>query len=264
LSTIDPVIARMMSKDPADRPASLGECIELLTRAQGDIPLGEAATIPAAANLMSPFAAQSHRRLETVPTVIDDGHSQPGSASIRVGAAGQTFLGSESDVMSPVARPSRVVPLIAAGALALVAAIGVVAFVKGSPKASVTAVNASATQAAPPPPTTPVVVAAPPAPSAPVIEDGKVRVDGAPAGAIVTADGRELGAAPGPFSLKNGSEAKLVVTAKGYKAKEVTVKAAPDLVVKVALDRQASPGAAKAPAGKGKGIHSDLEGFDPQ
>jgi hypothetical protein len=66
-----------------------------------------------------------------------------------------------------------------------------------------------------------------------------------------------------PFALKNGAEAKLVVSAKGYKTKELTVKAAPDLVVNVALDRHVTgTGTPKAGAGKGKGIHSDLEGFD--
>ena len=103
---------------------------------------------------------------------------------------------------------------------------------------------------------------APPQPA--VVDDDNIRIDGAPTGATVSADGRELGAAPGPFNMKNGAEAKLVVTAKGYKAKELTVKAAPDLVVNVALDRQPATGGGpgKPAAGKGKVIHSDLEGFD--
>jgi serine/threonine-protein kinase len=256
---VDPIIARMMAKEPADRPASLGECIDLLSRAIGDIPLGEAATIPAAAGVMSPLAGY---RLDSVPTVIDDGKSMPGSASVRVLAASQSLLGSESDVMPPIVKPLRIAPYVVAAVAAMIAAIVVVVALKSTGKSGGTNASAVPTQEVSSASTEKAAGPSAAALPHPVpIEDVKVRVDGAPAGAVVTADGRELGAAPGPFTMKNGAETKLVVSAKGYRAKEVTVKAAPDLVVTVALDRQAGAGGAK-PAGKGKGIHSDLEGFD--
>lgn len=262
---VDPIIARMMAKEPNDRPSSLSECIDQLVRAVGDPDLASAATIPAAAGVMSPFHQPAHRRIDTIPTVIDDGKSVPGGASVRILAASQSLLGSESDVMLPVSKPSRIVPFIAAGVLVVVAAIGIGVALKSSAKPSIAAASAESTSTA----SLPSAAAPSSAPSAmvsatPAIEDVKVRVDGAPAGAMVTADGHELGAAPGPFTMKNGAEAKLVVTAKGYKPKELSVKASPDLVVNVALDRQAGIGTGKAGAGtgKGKGIHSDLEGFD--
>jgi len=105
----------------------------------------------------------------------------------------------------------------------------------------------------------------PPASQPAMPEDAKGRTEGGTSGATVTADGKERGLAPGPFTLKNGSETKLTVSAKGYKTKELTVKAAPDLVVAVSLDRQAAGGGTvKGAGGAGgkKGIHSDLEGFD--
>jgi serine/threonine protein kinase len=268
---VDPIIAKMMAKEPADRPSSLGECIDRLVTAQGDIPLGEAATIPHAANLMSPFHA-SHRRLETVPTVIDDGKSQPGSAQVRIAAAGQSLLGSESDVpASAPVKPRRLLPFIAAGGLAAVVAVAIALSLNGGAKpAASTPASGGAGVVQEPPQAKAAQSAAQPVGStaqAPAAEDVKIRIDGAPAGAMVSADGKELGAAPGPFTMKNGVETKLVVTAKGYKTKELTVKASPDLVVSVSLERLLNvtgmpKGGAGAAPGKGKVIHSDLEGFD--
>jgi hypothetical protein len=182
---------------------------------------------------------------------------------VRIVAASQSLLGSESDVMLPVVKPTRVLPFVAAGLLAVVAAVVIVVTMREPAKPAVSAASAAAPASALPSSVTTTTSEPPAAPEAPVAEEVKVRIDGTPAGAIVSADGKELGAAPGPFTMKNGAETKLVVTAKGYKTKELTVKPAPDLVVNVALDRQAGGGAAgKSGPGKGKGIHSDLEGFD--
>lgn len=262
--TVDPVLARMMAKEPADRPSSLGECIDLLAQAANlGRPSVESVKLPAPGS--SPVLSQpSQRRLETVPTVIDDGSSHAGSSPVRIVAGSQTMLDSESDVTAAPVKPLRAVPfLVATVAAVLALAAGGAVFMS--------------VQSAPTPPSTPAstgVVQTPLATSASVAapaekasepttvdEDVLVRIVGAPAGAIVTADGKELGPAPGPFTMKSGTETKLTVSAKGYKAKDLTVKAAPDLVVNVSLDRQIAVGTPKGAPGK-KGIHSDLEGFD--
>jgi serine/threonine-protein kinase len=260
---LDAVLEKMMAKEPKDRPASLGEALDLLARAgeSGGIAL-ESGRLPAPAST----AADSHRALATVPTMVDDGSSSgagPVAVVARAGAA-QTFLDAESDVPAATKPKRRWLPFAAAGGLAAVVAVAAIASLPRARtrtpepaataivQASAVAASSSSSSSSSPPPAEPE----PP-------REVQLRVEGAPAGATVTADGAPLGAAPGPFALKPGVETKLVIAAKGYKSRELTITPASDVVVPVTLDKAAAAPAGKpGKAGKGNGISPDLEGFD--
>src|SRR5262249_24023907 len=89
-----------------------------------------------------------------------------------------------------------------------------------------------------------------------VREEVDVRIDGAPLGATVYANGVEAGTAPGPFKLKIGVPVKLAVTANGYKTKELTITPTDNVLVPVTLDK-VPVGGPRVPASKGTTIHSD-------
>jgi hypothetical protein len=98
-------------------------------------------------------------------------------------------------------------------------------------------------------------VAAPP-------QSFEVRVTGAPSGAVVLSEGRELGPASDPLSVRAGAPTTLVVTAKGYKPRELTVAPTANTVLPVALERQPAPVVKAAGGAQGK-ISSDLDSFEP-
>ncbi len=256
---LDAVLEKMMAKEPKDRPASLGDALDLLARA------GESGGIaPESGRLPAPAssAADSHRALATVPTMVDDGSSSgagPVAVVARAGAA-QTFLDAESDVPAATKPKRRWLPFAAAGGLAAAAAVAAIASLPRTrtrtPEPAATAiVQASAVASSSPSSSSPAEPEPP--------REVQLRVEGAPAGATVSADGAPLGAAPGPFVLKPGVETKLVIAAKGYKSRELTITPASDVVVPVTLDKAAAAPAGKpGKAGKGNGISPDLEGFD--
>lgn len=258
---VDDVIKRMMAKEPRERPASLGEALELLVRAAPTGVALESGRLPAP-------SGQSHGALATVPTMMDDGSSAAAGpvAVVTHGGTGQTFLGAEADVVAAAKPRRRVLAVVSAGAL--VAIVGVTAIVSlqrtsATASAGNAIVQGSAVVVAPSaaasPATSALASAAPQQPAR--AETVQLRVEGAPAGATVSADGTVLGPAPGPFELKSGAETKLTIAAKGYKSRDVTISPTSDVVVPVSLDR-ATPAAPGKAAGKGGGIHSDLEGFD--
>jgi serine/threonine-protein kinase len=248
---IDDVLARMMAKEKIERPASLGESLDQIVAAaqSGGMAL-ESARVP--------LPSGPRESIGTSATLIHSG-VPPATPSVPVrvnqeGMAAQTFLGSESDVHPPVREKSRA-PLFVGivAVVALVAGAGIVISLKRAPATPNAGIVQSAT--IPPPSVAPPKEEPKPAKS----ENVEVRVDGAPAGAVVTANGAELGVAPGPFAVKNGVETKLTISAKGYKSKDVTVTPTANVVVDVSLEK--AP-AATTPKKKGGGINPDLEGFD--
>jgi hypothetical protein len=81
----------------------------------------------------------------------------------------------------------------------------------------------------------------------------------------VSANGKELGATPGPFTVAKGSELRVTIQAKGHKPRDVMIAPTADVVLPVTLERLPAAATGPAPSGKkggGKVIHSDLEGFD--
>ncbi|HEY8074003.1 MAG TPA: protein kinase, partial [Labilithrix sp.] len=235
----DAALSAAMAKDPAQRPANIGAALDEIGRAGGVVvappravggPFGVTQPLPSA----PPQAA----------AVVTGEVAQP---------VAQTFLGAEADVIPP--RRSRVWAIVAIAAIA--STLGAVAIV----------VVASAKHPAPPaassgmvqntpilPATTPSVSQSAPAPPAEV----DVRIDGAPAGAKVLADGKELGVAPGPFKMKTGAAVKLTITAKGYKPRDVELTPTSNVEIPIALDKATGGG----PTGpKNPAISKDLENF---
>ncbi len=271
---VDDVLARMLAKEPSDRPTRAGEAIEQLARAanlaSGSPAIASYVSQP---SLEAPALTDSDRAIAT--TLIAD--SQPGSVSaqatsqqpVKPPGVGQTFLGG-ADVSSidPPPRGSRSRGLIVVGIVGLAGVIAALAFVISlSSKPSVT------TGAPPPSVSIPVTTAAASSVSSasavtsatPVAKDEvDVRVDGAPEGTVVTANGVEVGKAPGPFKLKANAPAKLTFAAKGYKTKDLTITPTENVLLPITLEK--APAAA-VPIRKGASsssgtINRDLEGFD--
>ena len=237
---IDSVVKRMMAKEPEHRPATLGESVDALGLAVGIIP-------NSSPNLnRGAIGASDPRELGMRATLADSS----AGASGRMAPVAQTFVGAEADVVPPKA--SRGPILLAAGGGALLV-IGAVAFFSMRGRAPETGgaglVSSAAASAQVPLPTaTSVATATPP-------ELVELRVDTTPAGAKVQVDGKDAGTAPGPFKVKPGVTVKLVISARGYKPREVTMTPAGDVLVPVTLDKQAA-------VQKNPTISSDLEGFD--
>jgi serine/threonine-protein kinase len=243
-AVIDTVIARMMAKDPASRPARVGEALELFGQV-ASVPVSAGATV-SAVMVGTDIDKATARTIIAEPTVTQA--APPPKIS--------TFLGAETDVAPAPRRRSRLVAMAAIASL-LLGAVAAVGFGTKRPKPvaattppSVMSVSAPSAVSAPAP-----VPAPAPAPT-----EADVRVDGAPEGTAVSVGGLALGVAPGPFKLKIGSPAKLVLSAKGYKTKELLVKPTTETMqVEVTLEKALA--AAPRPIAKPT-LHSDLEGFD--
>jgi serine/threonine protein kinase len=251
--TVDAVLVRMMAKEKIERPASLGEALDqLVAAAQSGGMVLDSARVP--------LPAGPRESIGMGATLIADSRVPPATPSVPVrvaqdGMAAQTFLGSESDVHAPVREKSRVpifVGLVAV--VALVAGAGIFVSLKKTPATPSSGIVQSATIPTPAVASSPAKEEPKPAKN----ENVDVRVAGAPAGAIVSANGAELGVAPGPFVVKNGAETKLTISAKGYKSKDVTVTPTANVVVDVSLEKAPATTVKK----KGGGINPDLEGFD--
>lgn len=242
---VDEVIARAMAKDARDRPRSVGETLDLLAVSVGLTP-------GAAADSVRSFSGlEASDERATARTEIADGAAASAPRA-------QTLLGSTADVAPP--RRSRRVGIVLAAALAIAATAAAVVVVRRpapnpAPAAIVVAPTPSVVAS-----TSPAVT---PAPSdAPPVAEVDLRVEGVPDGALVSADGVPLGKAPGPFKVRKDVPLKLVVTAKGYKAKELTVTPTENVLLPLALEKATAPAAGRrSPAGTPT-IHSDLEGFD--
>jgi hypothetical protein len=246
-TALDAPLARLLAKEPTDRPARVGEALDLLAQAAGvesNVSIVSAPRLPTG---MPDGQA-------TAKTLVADG---PLVAAGRA-PGGQTFLGAETDVASPARPRSRY--LVLAGVLGLSLVVGVAAFIVSAGRKA--------------PPASPIVqAAASPSSSPPEIKEAPsslpvarneadLRVEGAPAGALVAANGVELGEVPGPFTLKVGAPVKLTITAKGYKSKELTITPTENVLLPVSMEKLSTAAGAGRPAANGKGIHSDLEGFD--
>lgn len=263
---VDAALARILAKEAKDRPSRVGEALDLLAAAAGL----EAAT-SAVVTPRAPASSQADFERATARTMVADGPPPTvaeGKALVTMASGGQTFLGAETDVTPPRSR-SRVVVLGTVAALALLAGAGAFAFATSTKKGAADA-GAAAASTVVAVASTGAASATAPASSAstvllPANDEVALKIDGAPDGATVSANGVELGTAPGPFKVKPGSPIKVTVTAKGYKPKELTITPTENVLLPITLEKApaaATGGGKKPPSGKGGTISSDLEGFD--
>jgi hypothetical protein len=285
---LDEPLMRMMAKDPKDRPARVGEALEMLARA-ANIDVGMTSGItskpsPSQQDLGAITMMTDSERAIATTLVADPLSSTPAPAKLVTPApnasarpqpqVGQTFLGG-AEVPHASGNRSRA-PLIVATILGVVSIVGLVAFVvvtSGIGKKSAAIQQASATA------TAIVATSAPsqPQPSATATvaatrEDVDFRVDGVPDGTTVSANGVDLGKTPASFKLKINAPAKITLSAKGYKPKDLTITPTDNVILPVTLEKAAAVGAVAPPAAagghnkptptSGSTIHSDLEGFD--
>ncbi|MCC6524363.1 MAG: protein kinase [Polyangiaceae bacterium] len=244
-TAFDAPLAHMLAKDPADRPATAGAAIGAVAdaaRAAG-LELDLARPVPPEERRprtritpASADAGDAETDISNAPTALHAPHAQTPEPHRESGVANV-----ETRASAAPTRPERKGRQIAAFAGALLLLGAAFAYLlSGSPRSETaeatarrvaTAPARDQTAAAPRPPTgAPSAEATPPAPSASAAvpepsatasisasADVSLELTGAPRGANVELDGRELGTAPGPFrGPRDGTRHHLVVRAAGF------------------------------------------------
>ncbi len=212
LSTeIDDVVAWLMKKDPAERPADLRSAVRALEQAAANAGLA-----PQPTSAWDVQTGPTSKPFETRPVNVVT------AGATHISAAGQVPSTTGATQFS-LPRRSRA-PWFVGLAIGLVAAVGAVAILgRGGDAAEAPARNADPPKPprpAPLPPASPVEVVVPALPQTVMIT-----IAGVPEGTEVMAGGMTVGAAPGPVQLPR-DDAPLVLTfkAEGYvmTSKEVT------------------------------------------
>jgi eukaryotic-like serine/threonine-protein kinase len=279
---VDAPLIKMMAKEPQDRPATVGEALDLLYRAAREagalsdpsvaLPRPEGVSRDSQRNLgnSATIANDATVPFDNPPIVINHSslgsgaevnrtpvHASPASAG---SGSGQTFLGTEASVAPPKGGAARILAVVGVAILACAIGAGAITFAMKKPAHSATAV---VQQPAATPSTPSAMPSPPPEAKETKKEEVELRVDATPKDATVLVDGKEVGTAPGPFTVKNGTPIKVTVTAKGYKPRDVSISPTADMLVPITLDKApvvvGTPGGQKAGS---SGLHSDLEGFD--
>lgn len=262
---LDEPIRRMLAKEPSARPASVGEALESLVAA-GNVAGASTGAAPLSPPSNAVVLGNGNARataptLEAVPAPVNVRVVSGGDASPN----GSTFLASEADVAPARSQARRGVIAALAAGVALLVGGGLVleALRRGEPGGTVATPSAPPSMAAAPslpsassPSATSVVTAASAAP----IADVEIRIEGAPKDAKVVAGGRELGVAPGPFTVKAGEPVTFTVSAKGFKPRDVAATPTSSTTLQVVLEKQ---GAAVGKVGTTPTLSKDLEGFEP-
>ncbi len=260
---IDEPLRRMLAKEPAERPRSVGEALESLVAAGNAAgALAGAAPLPppSAPNVMGTFSSSSAITATVADGAVNSGQpGRPISVVTPTSPGGSTFLGAEADVAPRGSRPRLgLLALVAAGAL-LVGGVLVVAVARpgdGAPKPTTGIVSAPRAPAS----SAQSGVSVPLVPSNVPATAVELRIEGAPKDAKVTVGSRELGITPGPFTVTANEPLTLTVSAKGWKSRDVAVTPTASTTIQVALEKQAATAGKVGP--KGQTISSDLEGFD--
>ena len=217
----DDAFARMLAKDPAARPARVGDAVSELTRAA--TAAGVDTEHPP---ILSPEERLPQRRSgQLTPEAVAD--TEIDSADTGLGRRESTGVETAPHARSIPPRPARG-PQIAVFVAACALAVAAAAYAVVGPR------SGSSTTAAPRAPAPRPCVAAParslplpPSPPLPSASSSASHDAAAPmaslmvhspvAGAIVELDGRELGVAPGPFRVPTDpSPHRLTVRAPGY------------------------------------------------
>jgi serine/threonine-protein kinase len=248
---LDAPVLRMLAKEPADRPQSVGAAVDALVEAARTVGI----EVPAVAMRSS----EKLPRVGSAPTVPKGGRTDIAQAATLPQLDSSTSPSESETLRAAEARPDRR-PLIAALSAVALVAIGAGAAVlilsQRSPAISVASASPPITEPQPPAAvptgaTTPAatVTVAPTPPSA----DIDLRVQSTPEGVEVWRGDQKLGTAPGPIKLARGNdEVELVFSAKGYKSSKIKIRPVDNVVVPVTLDKDRSPQAGKKATGGGK------------
>jgi serine/threonine-protein kinase len=271
-AALDEPVLRMLEKDPAARPESLGAAVEELARAAASAGL---------AVRVVPLRGEARRGGDT-GSPISGPTSAPGSATATPGsfAEARTVLDASDAGRLPTTGGASVNTLQSdgaepkpAGARRMVAIVAAVATVLGvaltlwaiSPRRAIqgaaraesgapTLATEAPSAAAPSPPSAvPAVASAAPAvtPEPAAAAEVTLTIDAQPAGTEVYLGGEKLGATPGPLHLKRGDrELTLTLKAPGYQPRELPVVPSKD------KELVAPPPAKLATGGKAAGKHT--------
>lgn len=220
-SAFDAPLAQLMAKEPSERPASIGEALAMLE---------------AAAGLPSSTRA--------VPAV-----SVRASSSQHIDERVQTMLATEADVSSARAPSPSKLPLVGLGA-AMVLAVGLVGGLVMMRKHSAPPISSGITQtpsmSAPPAAISIGAIEQPPKPTTALLH-----LEGLPSGATVTVEGKPVDASKA-IEVARSKTVEVVVTAKGFKTKTLSLTPDHDTTVPIELEKTAKPAST---------LHKDLESF---
>jgi serine/threonine-protein kinase len=202
---VEDVLLRLLEKKPEDRYQTMAEVVAALEAAS-------AGKLPAHLGLKKPPVLPKRDEAMLVPTIAERPQAQPAPQPTTLGSAvGQS--------LSTPPTGGRKLPLVV-GAVAVVAVVGGVAFLRGSPS------PAPAPAAAPP-------VAAPKLPA-----EVTLGLTSTPSGADVyrAADGIRLGATPFSKTFpRTDGEARFIVKHAGFEEETVTLSVADDGTREVVL-----------------------------
>ena len=264
---LDEPILRMLAKEASDRPASVGEALELLVVA------GHAAgALTGAAALPPPSKpTDAFHAMATVPSISGHTPDTIVTDTEPVSPVGHTFLASEADIAPARRSRARFGAIAAVVVLGLLVGGAVVTTLGGrrstsgagltATSAASYATNATGASSSASALATASAAASGASGATAQNEDVAIRIEGAPKDAKVLAGTRELGVVPGPFTLKAGAPVTLTIVAKGWKSREVSVTPTSNATLQVVLEKAPAVQAGK-PAGKGQPISSELENFD--
>ncbi len=240
-AALDAPILRMLEKDPAKRPASVGAAMEALNVAarSAGVELGAAVSMP---SLPPPGGAVAVRTAQAMAeTQVADG------APMKPARPHATEMAVGTSVMEAKPRAGRSPALFALAAVVGLGAIaGVFVAMRSSSADTETRREPKVTVQEPAPTVAPVVPTVAPVPSAPVVSataSGEVELtlETLPKGATIWRDGKQNGVAPGPVRLPRGEAVTLTFKASGYAPLEREIPAGTEGTVKVALVKIAAP-----------------------
>jgi len=253
-AALDNPILRMLEKDPAKRPASLGEAMEALNAAArgAGIELGVAPMhfLPPSSGALATPARSAAAMAET--QVADSAPTKPSQLKATELAVGTSVV--EEGKKGGVRRSPAMIALVALVGIGGIAA-ALVAMRSSSADTETKPAPKVATEA-PAPSVAPVVPTVAPVVSAPVVEalsaEVELTVETTPQGATIWRDGKQIGVAPGPIHVPRGQAVKLTFKAPGYAPLDREIPAGTEGTVKVALVKAAA-------TTKAGGGHKDLE-----
>jgi eukaryotic-like serine/threonine-protein kinase len=237
---MDAPVQRMLAKEPSDRPQSIAAAVDELVSAAAQSGTDVQKTVY--------FSARPQPMPPGTPRQLTPAEMALAQARTVLPDSNKTFLPAETDVGQRPRKKTWVWLVAGAGAVAAAAILVFTLHGQGETAKTLTDRNQGASQTAPTsPPSTPPVISAPPMASLPPVESPPsevlVTVESTPAGASVFRGTKKLGAAPGPIHLPYAAnKVTLTVKADGYQPKDVDVLPTSNVVLSVALVKNAAAG----------------------
>jgi len=285
-SALDEPVLRMLAKDPAARPASVGAAVEALVAAAKEAGIG-GASFTSGAGASGVMAAALHaaegasvQRITPAQTTLGSAETlEEGRSATSAKHPGSQTIGAASTdvpIVSKRRSAGRIAMMVFAGSSALMmigialVATGVIGGIKREPHVQAPSEMASALPRGGPDVTS-VAQQAPAAEQGAATEESRADVDAKavsvtvrsnPARATVWKDGVKMGETPGPISLPRSADAtKLTVRSDGYKSSDVTVDTSKDttlLVTLTRIERSVRSAPAKAASSAKSDIPTDI------